>query len=448
MVSDIPILEYEGTMLRFVSMLLVLLLVGSAGKAQSVLSLDGSHRMRYMTWDEGLWGVGGSPVSAVLNRTRVGLTLRPADGVEFRAGLLNEFTNWIEYPTERPFNFDEIIFEHLYARWRDTLGLLFEPGLPFEVTVGRQDMRLGDGFLIMDASPLDGSRSLYVNAARFDVEPFPRQRLTLFYLHAPMTDELLPIINDLDRRLSEYERDMRGIYFAGASGPVEYEANVMHARGGYETFWETNRETDMNTSVLTYGALVRTEIAKGLRFIGELAVQSARIGEWTWSHELERQYAYRFEAAWSPAVLETMQPRLRAGVFHYPGEWDPLLGRWPMWNESIAFSRGILLAPAFWKNFRGAFLEASFKPLPALLLKAGMQSLDHAETSIDGSGSIGRLLTLHVFWKPDFPLSGHLMLEHMAYDNSFLAVHGKRMPNSYLWGRVDIVYVMPGFSLL
>lgn len=428
-------------MLRFVSMLLVLLLAGSTAQAQSVLSLDGSHRMRFMTWDEGLWGVGGSPVSMLLNRTRAGLTWRPAGGVELRAALLNEFTNWIEYPTERPFNFDEIIFEHLYARWRDTLAL------PFEITLGRLDLRFGDGFLVMDGNPLDGSRSLYVTGTRLDLELLPRQRLTLFYLHAPMTDELLPIMNDLDRRLSEYERDMRGIYFAGASGPVEYEANVMHARGGYETFWETNRETDMNTSVLTYGALVRTEIARGLRFIGELAVQSARIGEWTWSHELERQYAYRFEAAWTVPVIESLRPRLRAGVFHYPEDWDPLLGRWPMWNESIPFSRGILPAPAFWKNFGGTFLEAMLNPLPALHFKAGLQSLGDAESAANGMSAVGRLLMLQLHWKPEYPVSGHLMFERMWYDDGFIAGQGNRIPESYFWFRAELLYTLPAVAL-
>lgn len=428
-------------MLRFVSMLLLLFLAAPAGRAQSVLSLDGSHRMRFMTWDEGLWGAGGSAVSMLLNRTRAGLTWRPAEGLEMRAALLNEFTNWIEYPTERPFNFDEIIFEHLYARWRDTFAL------PFEITLGRQDMRFGDGFLVMDGNPLDGSRSLYVTGARLDVELLPRQRLTLFYLHAPKTDELLPILNDRERLLSEYERDMRGMYFAGASGPIEYEANVMHANGGYEAFGETGRDADLNTSVLTYGALVRAEVVSGLRLLGELAVQSADIAEWTWSHRLDRQYAYRIEAAWTLPVLESLRPRLRAGVFHYPDEWDPLLGRWPMWNESIPFSRGILPAPAFWKNFRGTFLEATLNPLPVLQLKACAQSLGYAETSVDGKSALGRLLALQLYWKPEFPISGHLMFERMWYDNGFVAAQGYRIPESYFWFRAELLYTLPAVAL-
>ena len=68
-------------------------------------------------------------------------------------------------------------------------------------------MRLGDGFLIMEGSPLDGSRTLYVNGARLDMEAWTSQRFTLFYLYQPEQDDLLPIINDRERALAEYTRN-------------------------------------------------------------------------------------------------------------------------------------------------------------------------------------------------------------------------------------------------
>ena len=48
-------------------------------------------------------------------------------------------------------------------------------------------MKLGEGFVIADGTPLDGSRSYYFNALRFDVDLRPDQKLT-FFLHAGKDD--------------------------------------------------------------------------------------------------------------------------------------------------------------------------------------------------------------------------------------------------------------------
>ena len=39
-------------------------------------------------------------------------------------------------------------------------------GAPLSVKLGRQDIILGNGWLVLDGSPLDGSRSFYLDAAR------------------------------------------------------------------------------------------------------------------------------------------------------------------------------------------------------------------------------------------------------------------------------------------
>ncbi len=40
-------------------------------------------------------------------------------------------------------------------------------GMPLTATVGRQDIIEGVGWLVMDGTPLDGSRTVYFDAARF-----------------------------------------------------------------------------------------------------------------------------------------------------------------------------------------------------------------------------------------------------------------------------------------
>ena len=51
------------------------------------------------------------------------------------------------------FNPDEALFDWFNVNMRN-LG-----GLPLTATIGRQDMIFGVGWLVLDASPLDGSRT-------------------------------------------------------------------------------------------------------------------------------------------------------------------------------------------------------------------------------------------------------------------------------------------------
>jgi hypothetical protein len=60
------------------------------------------------------------------------------------------------------FDINEVVFDNLYA---DMKGFM---GLPVDLRLGRQDFlgTYGEGFLIMDGTPQDGSRTFYFNAAK------------------------------------------------------------------------------------------------------------------------------------------------------------------------------------------------------------------------------------------------------------------------------------------
>jgi hypothetical protein len=442
-------------MFRFTAVLVMLIVAASMAHAQGTVTIDGSHRMRYIGWDAGLWGGEGSPVQCLLNRTRVGVTWRPTSALELRAAMMNEFTNWIDYPTDREFTFDEIVFEHLFARWHDTLGI------PFEAKIGRQDMRLGDGFLIMDGSPLDGSRSLYVNAGRLDLEPWPRQRLTLLYLHQPTRDDLLPIINDRARALAEYTRRIWGVYFSGTPYDRNVDAYILASRGPYKPWQPRGGENPIepgDVSALTTGVRIDEQFSAHWRLRAEAAYQrSERQMDARGSIEMESdQLGFHADLGWSSVAADATDPgklaglAVRAGFFSYAFDWEPLLGRWPMWNESVAFSRGILEAPAYWSDIRAPFLEFSVQPLENLRLVAGLQQLERIQRNAfdeaSGSLQIGHLLTLWLFWKPVPRLAAHLMVERMWYSDAYLVENNFRMPNSYFWGRVEVLYTLPGWE--
>ena len=53
------------------------------------------------------------------------------------------------------------IFDSMNVQWKQPLGM------PATLTVGRQDIFLGDGWLVGDGTPEDGSFTYFLDSARF-----------------------------------------------------------------------------------------------------------------------------------------------------------------------------------------------------------------------------------------------------------------------------------------
>jgi len=58
----------------------------------------------------------------------------------------------------RPIGDDEIVFDNLYLDVKNVFGL------PLDLRIGRQDFLFtyGEGFVILDGTPYDGSRTVYI----------------------------------------------------------------------------------------------------------------------------------------------------------------------------------------------------------------------------------------------------------------------------------------------
>ncbi len=88
---------------------------------------------------------------------------------------------------------DEVIFDNVYF----TAKKLFN-GL-IDIRVGRQDFlgpnTYGEGFLIMDGTPGDGSRTFYFNAAKVRLNLTPNNSIDFVFIDDPQTDTFLPSIH-------------------------------------------------------------------------------------------------------------------------------------------------------------------------------------------------------------------------------------------------------------
>ncbi|HEX9934416.1 MAG TPA: hypothetical protein VGB38_04395, partial [bacterium] len=78
------------------------------------------------------------------------------------AKLTNEYRLYTDDPKSRAFTYDEIVFDNLYLKLESrnkALGL----------TLGRQNLIYGEGFILMEGAPWDGSRTIYHDAVKLSV---------------------------------------------------------------------------------------------------------------------------------------------------------------------------------------------------------------------------------------------------------------------------------------
>jgi hypothetical protein len=112
-------------------------------------------RLRVMLWDE------------VKFNNQTSLMVRLNTEPKYQMGpyyhMLKDGTD------RRKFDQDEVIIDNLYLDLKKVFGL------PLDLRIGRQDFlgkdMYGEGFLILDGTPGDGSRSFYFNAIKGVLNP-------------------------------------------------------------------------------------------------------------------------------------------------------------------------------------------------------------------------------------------------------------------------------------
>jgi len=268
----------------FVIMGVVLLVAGSAmgatskGNVHPNLKLSITERFRMVSWDNAI-SLSDSLEkgnSFTRHRTCVMGQWWPLENFELGLKLTNEFRYYF-VPEDRDFTFDEVIVDQLYFKWSNTA---FVPGT---LTLGRQNIILGEGFVMMDGHPLDGSRSIYFNGARYDWKVNSENTVTAFYVYQDDYDELLPVIHDQDKLLIEQPEEAFGVpeeafgvYYIKENDNVDFQAYVI--RKNIKDTDEKPTESEMNT----LGTRLKIPFAGRFTFTVEGAYQFGKFGVSIW----------------------------------------------------------------------------------------------------------------------------------------------------------------------
>ncbi|NMC42676.1 MAG: alginate export family protein [candidate division Zixibacteria bacterium] len=397
------------------------------------------ERMRLESWDNTMSfdETAADSRTYTRNRTQLGAVWSPSSNLTFGARLGNEFRYYMA-PKNIDFHLNEVFIDQLYGKlilpWYKTMTL----------TVGRQDIILGEGFIVMDGGPLDGSRSGYFNAARLDWTIRPDHVLTAFVSHLEETDAYLPIIHDQHQALVEQPESGLGLYFSGTGKQREIHGYVIRKD------YRDNAAFPFTANVNSLGGRIKQKVSGvDMTAVLEAAYQfgergNADRGAYGGYGYLQYRPAWRTPRWYLPTSVTAGFLCLSGddpGTGDWEG-WDPLFGRWPKWSDSYIYAEIKEDAVAYWTNLISLNIETKFQVTPAVELRLAYQHLtapqaaDTLSAFPGGTGTArGELFIGKFSYKFDQRWSGHLLYE--CLDPGDYYFDGA---DDYVWFRAELTY--------
>jgi len=313
---------------------------------------------------------------------------------------------------------NELLFDNLYFDAKNVFGL------PVDLRIGRQDFigTFGEGFLIMDGTPGDGSRTFYFNAAKATVKINDKNNFDLVYITDTTRDIYMPVIHTPQKVQLNTSNEQAFVVY----GRSKVTENIT-----VEPYYMYKQENEFGTTpklkLNTVGARAVVSLGSGWKFGGEFATQFGDYddgGKWD---DRTGNGGYIFVGRKYENV--GLKPEFDLRFVYLSGDdkgttdknetFDPLFSRNPYWNELLVYTlipeQGIA---GYWTNLEilKASVKLNFSPATALNLayqylwapeKSGLTS------AMFGTGKErGHLPTAIMTHKFSKNLDGMLQLEY------------------------------------
>ncbi len=412
------------------------------------LSFGFSERIRLVGWDNSVH-LGDPAVNEPEQffsrcRTSISLLWKISSSISFSSKVTNEFRKYFR-PADTEFNLNEIFIDQLY------LSLENKALLPGLLSIGRQNIILGEGFIILDGSPLDGSRSIYFNSIRYDWSISKNQVLSLFYIYAPITDDILPTINsdNIDTKfksgskfkLTEQSSRAAGLYFSSKKKILKFDL--------YFVYKNASQTKDLPMLKLnTIGGRVKTRLIKNVFITSELALQFGEKDNFK-KHGIGGYTYFDIKTNSTSAIIPN---NICIGSFYLSGDdpesiddqgWDPLYSRWPKWSESYIYTliREKKGKVAEWNNIHSFYIKTSFsfiKKTSATFSYHRLGAFQNSDSPLTKAGTglfRGNLFICKFIYRITNNISGHLLWEHFSPGNFYF-----REAKSYNWIRFETLF--------
>jgi len=350
-------------------------------------------------------------------RPRIWSTITPVQDLDFNSRLTWEFRNWClpkgirgtSLEDRRSMEWDEALFDTLNVKWSNMLDR------PATLTVGRQDIILDDGWLVLEGTPLDGSRTIFFDAARLNYN-FEQAKtvVDLIYIEqSANTDQWIEPFNDQERLV--VEQDQRGAILHVANKSLEKTE-----LDGYFIFQKNLAENyvgGVESNIYAFGGRIAGAMDDHWKYRAELAQELGH-------KNYEDLCALGFNSRLSYFVNDKLNNNFRLAYEFLSGddpdtdtieEFDPLWGRWPQWSDLIVYTYAPETRIAYVTNLHRLGAGWSFNPTKKLEMCTDYHLLFADENTRAGqagytnSGDFrGQLVTAQLRYTINPHIKGHL----------------------------------------
>lgn len=323
-----------------------------------------------------------------------------SDDIDFNTRLTWEFwghcapdDSFNPFFSNKSYDFDEAIFDHFNIQVRNAFDM------PLTLTVGRQDIILGTGWLVLDGTPADGSRTIFFDAIRAEYNLTETAKLDLIYIQ--QYDDEAKYIKPFNhgavqnRRHLTQKQDERGFIFYltnKAESGQQQELYYMYKNDEGSDWARKYSTPGPDADIHTIGGRLAGPLDDNLSYSAELAKQwGDRDGDSLQALGANTKLQYAFN--------DDKQSEMHVGYEYLSGDdpststdeqFDSLWGDWPQ------YQRGGDLQSYLW-TFEGNLGEVtnlhrfgvghSFKPNQVWLLQTDYNLLWADENTYAGSTS-------------------------------------------------------------
>jgi hypothetical protein len=370
-------------------------------------------------------------------RARVGATVTPIKDIDFDFRLVYEPRHFSqpdrELQVRNQYYIDdwtnnEAIFDRLSVTWNKPFGL------PVRAVIGRQDIILGNGWLVLDGTPLDDSRTIFFDAVRltWDLAACKTTVDTIYINQHADSDRWIEPFCDKD--FHNIEQDEQGviIYITNKSlaktelnGYFIYkhdEAELGTRRGDIGPSlppWQAGDDAD----IYTFGARAVHDLTDNINLMGEFAVQFGnKNSQDLCAAGLNTLATYKFNDACKHEVhvgYEFLSGD-ESGTDGRTEQFDPLWGRWARFSELLAYTHALENRPGEATNLHRLNAGVSCVPCEKITLGADYNLLFANHNSYGGRGIFstspdsnfrGQLIAGRMTYQFNKHISGHLLAE-------------------------------------
>jgi hypothetical protein len=341
----------------------------------------------------------------------------------------------------------------------DQLNVDLQPiaTVPLTFKIGRQDLIFGNGWLILDGTPLDGSRTIYFDAVRatYQIESLDT-RVDLIYIDQnadtgrfpqPLNGEGEDQTEQDETGAVLYVRNKRLLSEGAVDGYFIYKhnrANPTHSIPGNASIRTNNGAPFPSPSdtgdIYGLGARVDTPLT------GPWSLRAETLYEWGTRNDADLS-AFGFNGRVGFQLGGTLKSSLHLGYEYLSGDdpdhdtnqsFDPLWGRWPQWSELMAYQWPLDSRVGEATNLQRLNLGWDAKPHDTTTVTLNYHALWANENSTRSAAQLanitddgdfrGHLFTGWIKTKLNKHLSGHLVAEYLL-PGDYYARH--RRDNSY-----------------